>query len=335
MNATYRDDVLYADFSDTAWPALTWNNRPFVSQYELALVPGGSGRQLYGPHRPGVERPAGSPPMSTFEVLQNFTMPGAAYNPLTSSRHLVAFKDTGNNNLFNAFEFLEVPSRYVGTEFYLNPTVFDMDATPNQTKFNPPFNTISRYRNPGKININTVLNSQVWDAFIGDYGTMGTNLLPYNVLEAIRRGNGAFSDFEQPFRANGMGKYVPQDSTGNPIIVPSFEGQETVYSRQAFNYASDDSYNDTQRNAVFADGPLARFANIATNRSSVFAIWITVGYFEVDEAGLLGAEVVEDRTGQPKRPRGFFIYDRSIPVAFEPGNDHNVERGILVQTYFE
>ena len=93
--------------------------------------------------------------------------------------------------------------------------------------------------------------------------------------------------------------------------------------------------------------PLTKLRNVATNRSSVFAIWITVGFFEVESnpyvapsgeanpAGLIGQEYIDEQTGRPIRARAFYMYDRSIPVAFEPGNNHNVERGILVQTIIE
>ena len=66
----------------------------------------------------------------------------------------------------------------------------------------------------------------------------------------------------------------------------------------------------------------------------VFAVWVTVGYFEVDENGLVGAEIGAD-TGDVQRNRGFFMFDRSIPMAFEPGKNHNIEKGILVETIIE
>ncbi len=40
-------------------------------------------------------------------------------------------------------------------------------------------------------------------------------------------------------------------------------------------------------------------------------------------------------TGDIQRHRSFYIYDRSIPVGFERGENHNVDRGILVQRYIE
>ena len=72
-----------------------------------------------------------------------------------------------------------------------------------------------------------------------------------------------------------------------------------------------------------------------TTRSNVYAIWITVGYFEVDpqtgepglERGLEGGEV--------NRHRAFYIVDRTIPVAFEPGKNHNVDRAVLLRRFIE
>jgi hypothetical protein len=77
----------------------------------------------------------------------------------------------------------------------------------------------------------------------------------------------------------------------------------------------------------------------------VYAIWITLGYFEVsvNPGGIdathpdgyqLGQELGAD-TGEIKRHRAFYIFDRSIPVGFEPGRDHNIENGILVKRFIE
>jgi hypothetical protein len=84
----------------------------------------------------------------------------------------------------------------------------------------------------------------------------------------------------------------------------------------------------------------------------VYAIWITVGYFEVtpwmgNPAGAntvfdvphpdgyqLGQELYSD-TGDIKRHRAFYIFDRTIPVGFEPGHDHNVDRATLVKRFIE
>ena len=60
-----------------------------------------------------------------------------------------------------------------------------------------------------------------------------------------------------------------------------------------------------------------------------------MGYFEVDpRTGRLGQELGAE-TGEVKRHRAFYMIDRSIPVAFQPGENHNVDRCILVRRFIE
>lgn len=87
---------------------------------------------------------------------------------------------------------------------------------------------------------------------------------------------------------------------------------------------------DSFRNAYFRYDQRQRLGNLTTQRSSVFAVWVTVGFFEVDE---LDRPV--DEPDVSRRQRGFWLIDRSIPVAFEPGKDHNVERVILTSSIIE
>ena len=74
---------------------------------------------------------------------------------------------------------------------------------------------------------------------------------------------------------------------------------------------------------------------MTTTRSSVFAIWITIGYFNVDEFGRIGTEITSDVGGDIRRNRAFYMIDRSIPVAFEPGRNHNVDDAVLLRTIIE
>ena len=74
-----------------------------------------------------------------------------------------------------------------------------------------------------------------------------------------------------------------------------------------------------------------------------------MGYFEVEPspdahmaAGLathpdgfrLGKELGSD-AGTVKRHRAFYVIDRSQPVAFEPGENHNVDRAVMLRRYIE
>ena len=98
--------------------------------------------------------------------------------------------------------------------------------------------------------------------------------------------------------------------------------------------AFSDACRNSDRNSYFGYQGLERISNLVTTRSNVYAVWITLGYFEVDSNTKLGAEIGSD-TGEVKRHRAFYIIDRSIPVAFEPGENHNVDRCILLRRYIE
>ena len=103
---------------------------------------------------------------------------------------------------------------------------------------------------------------------------------------------------------------------------------------------------DPDRSAIFRYDMRQRLGNLVTTRSSVFAIWITVGFFEVDLENspdiasplpgdiVFGEEIGSD-SGEVQRYRGFYLVDRSIPVGFEPGEDHNVDQAILASSIIQ
>jgi hypothetical protein len=117
-----------------------------------------------------------------------------------------------------------------------------------------------------------------------------------------------------------------------------------------------------ERNYWFRLETLVRANANSTVRSEVYAIWVTMGLFEVEtspiqywpdpntgnpiriDSGIQspaypdGKRLVREYgsdTGNTTRHRSFFIYDRSVPVGYEPGIDHNVRDGILVERYIE
>ena len=102
---------------------------------------------------------------------------------------------------------------------------------------------------------------------------------------------------------------------------------------------------------------------MATTRSNVYAVWVTVGYFEAEPAKFepvgssippvdkfgrdqatfqaiypdgfrLGQEMGSD-TGDITRNRAFYMIDRSIPVGFKRGEDLNSENAILLRRLIE
>lgn len=89
-----------------------------------------------------------------------------------------------------------------------------------------------------------------------------------------------------------------------------------------------------------------RLFNLTTNQANSFAVWITLGKFEVEynsayvgspqipDGYTLGAELgFEDGTQQ--RHRSFFIIDRTKPVAYETGKNHNAAECILLRRVLE
>ena len=91
---------------------------------------------------------------------------------------------------------------------------------------------------------------------------------------------------------------------------------------------------DPAGTAFFRNELRQRLSGMVTTKSSVFSIWITIGYFQVDEFGRVGAEIGSDE-GDVNRDRAFYMIDRSIPVAFEPGRNHNVDQTILLRSIIE
>jgi hypothetical protein len=87
-----------------------------------------------------------------------------------------------------------------------------------------------------------------------------------------------------------------------------------------------------------------KMGNVLTTRSNVYAVWITVGYFEVqrtdvDEGNPDGYELMGELTTENgstvPRHKMFFLLDRSIPVAFSRGQNYNVHRALLLNRIVE
>ncbi len=152
--------------------------------------------------------------------------------------------------------------------------------------------------------------------------------------------------FANPFRAASAADLVPVAAMNHRgIDVTLLRPSVADPTKPLFNNASTADYNNTDRNPYFKYQALQRIANNVTTRSNVFAVWVTIGYFEAipnaagPDAGhpdgyQIGAEL-GSTSGDFERHRAFYIFDRSIPVGYERGQNHNVNRAILLKHFIE
>jgi hypothetical protein len=393
------------------FPALNWPNRPFVSSGELMMVPASAPSRIgleFGEQYVSIESTTGKP--------SEFVTPGAG--TIRRLSHLLNFFWTEGDDstavpvapqLSRLLEFVHVPTRFVGFNEWMNPV-----TGTGLGGLAPPFNYIPSYREPGRVNINTIADERVWCGLIHGQltnpaaippvvGNPNSFTLPgYSAattpalapartdLNTIRLETttpfpdrsfahvfrGAYgADYETippnsvvinpphttPNIANGT--LLRADPAGAPTPTPWLQYGTTAYPTSTPLVSSLESMRVTnpQRNPYFAFQNYQRMSNLVTTRSNVFAVWVTVGYFEVEpvtqqkiaelngaydtqtppqlidtvstvypDGYMLGQELGAE-TGEFTRHRGFYIIDRTIPVGYVRGEDINVEKTILLR----
>ena len=149
--------------------------------------------------------------------------------------------------------------------------------------------------------------------------------------------------FTNPIRPTGSGDIVPLAGLERTDVELSLLRNNQAGTTALVNSAYTDQARNSQRNSSFKYQSLQRLDNLVTGRSNVFGVWITMGYFEVMAATptpvnpdgyQLGQEIGIDR-GEIRRHRAFYMIDRSIPAAFEPGENHNVDKTVILRRYIE
>ncbi|GAB4133963.1 MAG: hypothetical protein Kow0040_17010 [Thermogutta sp.] len=402
-------------------PWLTWLNRPFTNPLELLLVPALPSSRLLAYDATNYYK--------YYRVPFDGTNPETDLNPYSPNPTAVppdaAVDDDPYPHLLNFFwsvgagmggaaapefhrvlDFVRVPSPFVNTEFQMNPQA----AGTLPSRFRPPYHVIPAYREPGKLNINTVYSPEIWRSLLNHpagvytqpnwadandpltafwlqfldsrrgYLVNGTawlsRMLELNPDYPTRLGNpfrnfGGFSNvpptspvggnnpslqdmIEREVNATLLRPQVRYDNNRPEFTkTPLFQSPPTDPEDPSLNRESE--YCDINRNPFFRYRDLMRLGNLATTRSNVYAVWVTIGYFEVEPItqatvppGLtpqeiadiypdgyrLGQELGSD-SGEIKRHRGFFIVDRSLPVGFKRGRDLNVDKAILIKRILE
>jgi hypothetical protein len=374
------------------WP--TWNNRPFVSQWELMLVPASyPGRLLweyatqFGP--PNAKTNPAAVPFKP-DTSATPPMPAMEYSCLLNffwTENVAGTPPTIAPRFHRLFDYVNVPSRFLGTDTQVDPTDAAAAAGHN---FHPPFNRISTYREPGRINLNTIYSEDVWKGLMNYFpdnnpasggwrwtefmrsrqGYAGTSILDMN--------NGLPTQFARPFRSCGGTTMVPacmlQPATtreldasllrSDAVALTASTNQPLLQFDSTTATTAPTDVNNPDRNPFFRYQAMQRLGNLVTTRSNVYAVWITVGYFEVTPVAsqfampnqrkhadttdwtaadyqavypdgyVLGQELGLD-TGEVQRHRAFYMFDRTIPVGFQRGQDLNVEKAILLNRFIE
>ena len=374
------------------FPWFNFNNRPFFSSYELTFVPWNSQADLLNPLKFG-QSPSG----------QNFYNSNSNTNvntwPYRHLRNYFQSQPFPNNAqikfppFYRILEMVEVPSRFAGTQIELNPSTMANTGT-LEHYFRPPFNWVSAYRDPGKMNINTIYNYdvfralmnycgavvnspsvpqndmlQLWDRLVrsrrGDtINVTNQQYTPTNSflntvmarmlqMPSVSTGRAMPSRWGNPFRSYAGGHLRTSDqqwvlnSKGMDAEVHAtlLRGDPDSPARPLFEYRSQQPHDEAARNPFFRYRYLERLQNLTTTRSNVYAVWITVGYFEVRRAQSTSAQYFPDGyelgqelgidSGDVQRHRGFYIFDRSIPVGFLRGQDLNFEKALVLRRYIE
>jgi hypothetical protein len=333
-----------------AW--LAWPNRPFSSVVDLALVPTTSPFDLTGKHS---IRTTGTD-SSDFYHLPNF------FEDSPPSEPWLSLAGRTGTNAVSLFDFVHIPSPFAGvyaTVPRTTGTVSNANAL-DSLGFNVyPLNTISSFREPGKVNINTLTDRRVWRALFGDVNVRGTisgstsvpgtddpiaptpdlrDRLPgwsatlfaqpetTGTANSATRATSLFDFFRNmadrgydtrpstPRTGGFVDSFINEDINANGVLDSNEDKNDNGHID--LNY-----HRDTDRNAYFRYQTMRQLSNVVTTRSNVYAVWVTIRY--LDPAG---QEV------QPyRRSRAFYIFDRSIPVAYERGEDHNVRDAILLR----
>ena len=401
------------------FPWLAWNNRPFVSGNELMLVPRHRSSQLLKYFKTA-EQAAGwkqyDPTLP--DDPQQFAAPGFQAKPFSHLENFFSGEAAGGGgatpgvplHLYRLLELVETPSLFAGTETWLNPTNFGVAATAMSSNTDPrigltaPFNRISEFRDPGKINVNTVSERDVnfptrtvWDGIFhgrtSRNGSTDQKIHPGPELEewvASRRGydfatpattpattlNASIPTvFANPIRSADAGDLVPIPgmiragvdctllrSLGGTAGTTAAPGGEPLFTADMTGASND--HRNSQRNGFFRYQPMVRLDNLVTNRSNVYAVWVTIGFFEVEEAPDYVSKFLTDNgltdnaesqalynrvypdgyafgredgvdVGNTRRLRGFYMIDRTRMAGYEPGADHNVENVIRLRRRIE
>lgn len=321
QTTTLRKFTVSGTNAPVAW--FHWPNRPFISQAELTLVPTGTSNLS-----------------STDGVLATYSFPT---NSLATSTASVPVASTNFSLGSLILDATYVPSRFAENAVTITGSTVNIVGLDNLQA-----NHFSKWREPGKVNVNTMVSGQMVSGTTipSGTGTYRTDefawaLLTNGTASATLTGTGAvtgtfsvLTSGSNPFTplvttstTGGIATLIsttvpPAASMGHVLALSGSSSSPTIATA---TYSSTSSALDPRdKNPFFPYAQAIRLANTATIRSQVFGVWITV-------------RITDDSTNAPSpvTKRLFAIIDRSIPVGYQPNQDLNVRDTIKLKRYLD
>ncbi|MFP6751752.1 MAG: hypothetical protein VB855_08755, partial [Pirellulaceae bacterium] len=227
--------------NEKTFPWLNWLNRPFASQYDLLLVPRSRSSRLADDFT--LQRTYftgnGGGQVGSYVKGQNDGMNNIPDAVNSRFGHLMNFfessMDPANDpalQMHRLLEYTHVPSRFAGTQKWFRPDLFQPKlAVGEDHHLHPPFNWVSMFRDPGRVNLNTIFDPAVWESILDGhqgprfYGSASVNPRVAHSIVDSRRGYGVSGQpmagrsvmssnsptfFGNMFRPTGSGDLVPQ-----------------------------------------------------------------------------------------------------------------------------
>ena len=264
-----------------------------------------------------------------------------------------------------------MPSRFVQTETFINPN----NATSGSHSFHPPFNRIYHYREPGRINLNTIYSQDVFNGLMNYFpGTTDGNAVEQvraqpprptqcqrpirPVCDAQQRqrptrfanpfrsfAGGDLSTFSTPRRRREIEATVLRSDPDNPGVRPLFQ-IDTSGDAAGGAPVPRPAHRPGPQPVLPLPGacrgwatssPRARTSTPSGSPSGIFRSRRTKAPAR-DARHPDGYQLgpeLGSDTGEIERHRAFYIFDRTIPVGFVRGQDLNVEKALLLRRYIE
>ncbi|MEE2737586.1 MAG: hypothetical protein VX435_05140, partial [Planctomycetota bacterium] len=387
------------------FPWFAFNDRMFATPTELMQVPGTRPERLTNEFSTWLAWvPDGHPNGAQFPA--EFYRPAvyAPNTPVVNPKpfpHLIQWMESEvkasqnqstsqtGTGLYRFFEFVEVPSRFNG-----------VDENRNADAYQPPYHYRRGHRVPGKVNLNTVYEPEVFAGTFNNHPGVANNQSSSMLWNYLKAGDD--SNLSLP------GKDLRRDgwSVNNPQVPGTLNfwatGDDRPFRSYAFGASPQGDIHDTLfrelrlglqpadpssflfdwlypsfvtqqpewgdstpgQHTPFRFQLLQKLGNAVTTRSNVFAIWVTVGYFEVlheprrdgmdNDGDLFNQEgelvVISDepdellprlgqelgyQTGEVTRHRAFYVVDRSRSSGWHPKLEIDPSEMILVRKIIE